>query len=253
MSAAVQFLSHDIMKDKKPIHVGVFSYKSKDPYEQIVSTFKSMLPSGNKSDDQLYDSLPQNTSLDVEHLAEQAAGTYDAIFFAGPVNDLLTFITTLRKTDATTPVLACNTTNQSVYYYQPPLVKKSLQNVYFTAFAYHDTEKYTGRPRSPMIGEFGQTYDPESIHSGDIYTYKLPASDAILAYDAMGTFTYLMNHYGVEHLPDWQSQRAFLANTPPTLTGGIVTFMKTSNTLQVKTVLLLQIGSGGISYLDKKV
>ena len=253
MSGAAYFISENILKSQNSIHIGVFYYKSNAQYQKMASTFENMLPHSNKWDDQPYDSLPQNTSLDVEYLAEQAAGSYDAIFFAGPVNDLLTFITTLRKTDATTPVLACNTTNQSVYYYQPPLVKKSLQNVYFTAFAYHDTEKYTGRPRSPMIGEFGQTYDPESIHSGDIYTYKLPASDAILAYDAMGTFTYLMNHYGVEHLPDWQSQRAFLANNPPTLTGGIVTFMKTSNTLQVKTVLLLQIGSGGISYLDKKV
>jgi Periplasmic binding protein len=252
MSASTHFLTKDIMKNKHGINVGiVYDDQSNTPYQSMAFAFESDLPHDWHWEEQSYGSLPQNIGPIVRKKAMFAAHHYNAIFFAGPANDLLTFITTLRQTDQTTPVLASNTTYQLAYSYLPPAARMPLQNLYFTAFAYHDTEYYTSLPKSPMINEFQKTYDPKTIHSGNIYTYQLPTSDAMLAFDAMGVFIHLIDHYGIQNMPEWQDQQAFLAHNPPAMVSGNITFTATGNTPQTKTVLLLQINPQGTnSYLD---
>lgn len=254
MSAATHFLAQNIKKNKHGIHLGIVYYNQDNmPYRSMATAFEHDLPPDDTFIQQAYDQQPHDTDTIVEHYAKYTANNYDAIFFAGPVNDLLTFIRTLRQIDQTTPVLASNTAYQLAYSYLPPATRAPLRNLYFTAFAYHDTQDYMGPPQSSMVSEFHQTYDPQSIHAGNIYTYQLPTSDAMLAFDAMGVFTYLIGYYSIEHLPDWQDQQAFLAhNPPPTMVSGKIAFAATGNTPQTKTVLLLQINSQGTySYLDK--
>ena len=252
-SAAVQFLTKNIMKNKHTFRIGVFYYRPDTTYHSMAVMFENKLPRDVVWEDQPYEDLPQNTGPSVIHLAVNAARAYDAIFFVGPVNDLLTFVLTLRKTDKTTPVLSSNTAYQLVYNYQPKEVQAALQGLYFTAFAYHDTNDYVSPSQNSMVDKFHEAYDPQSIHVGNIYTYQLPTSDAIVAYDAMGVFTHLIDHYGIQRAIDWSDQQAFLVNNPPVMASGKITFAVTGSSPQMKTVLLLRIGPKGIIYLDKKL
>ncbi len=63
--------------------------------------------------------------------------------------------------------------------------RSNFDGLLFTSFAFHD--EWQGRVAKPaFFGEYTQNFDSQKQHSGNPFTYRLPDSDAILAYDAAG-------------------------------------------------------------------
>ena len=266
MSASAYFLTRtrNIVTKRRTFPVAVY-YSGADLYRTMANSFEEDVIGSGDTVGNL--PRPYFTTQDVKQMADNAANHYGVIFFAGPFADIYTFVSELRIKDKNAIVITCNTAYQRVYSYLPPDKKEPLTNLFFTTFAYHQLADNVKIDEitcmdgvnyyADIVGAFRCTYDPDSIHTGNIYMYQLPTSDALLSYDALSVFTLLVDPHNNYKLPNWLSLRQCLADEkcpniqqqPWHMTSGNVRYGTTHSTPMNKVVLLLTIKPGGNTYI----
>lgn len=134
--------------------------------------------------------------------------------------------------------------------------RANFEGLLFTSFAFHDEWQWRGlvanKPR--FYSEYAESFDAQKQHSGNPYTYRVPDSDAILAYDAASVFLQASS----DAMTNQQNQPLTYKMVGQALQKSGVSFSGISGPIafgrdgepQEKAVVMLQPGPGGIQLMD---
>ncbi|MBA2680368.1 MAG: hypothetical protein H0U76_18465 [Ktedonobacteraceae bacterium] len=131
--------------------------------------------------------------------------------------------------------------------------RSNFEGLLFTASAFHDEWQGRIANKPEFLNEFADNFDAQKQHSGNPFTYRVPDSDAILAYDAASVLLQASNSaltkQPKQSLTSKMVKQA-LQDTPKfSGISGSITFGRDGEP-QEKAVVVLQPGPGGIQLMD---
>jgi ABC-type branched-subunit amino acid transport system substrate-binding protein len=131
--------------------------------------------------------------------------------------------------------------------------RANFEGLLFTSFAFHDQWQGRLANKPAFFNEYGDSFDAQKQHSGNPFTYRVPDSDAILAYDTAGVFLQAsknaMTKQPKQSLTFKMVRQAIQSGATFSGISGPIAFGSDGEP-QDKAVVLLQPGPGGIELMD---
>ncbi len=165
-------------------------YNPTSPYSMSLATFfkRQFLAAGGTISEHAYtsglaaDTLPNR----VDSIMSDTPAP-KLIYLAGSADDASFLVPYLHEHWPGVQVMGGDVLYQYVHSSD---ARANFNGLLFTSFAFHDEWQWQGRvaKKPAFFDEYAQNFDAQKQHSGNPFTYRVPDSDAILAYDAAGVF-----------------------------------------------------------------
>jgi ABC-type branched-subunit amino acid transport system substrate-binding protein len=139
------------------------------------------------------------------------------------------------------------------WYVHSSDARANFEGLLFTSFAFHDEWQGRVANKPDFFSEYAESFDAQKQHSGNPFTYRVPDSDAILAYDAVSVFLQASSN-ALEKQPKQpltitMVRQALQSGTTFSGISGPIVFGRDGEP-QEKAVVVLQPGPGGIELMD---